>query len=166
MQDPSTSLSNRVELRTASPEDEEFLRLLYFSLRDDLSAMFSDRAQLEQMLLIQYLGQKQTYEREFPAATHDIILLDGEPVGRLLIDRRPDVILGVDLALLPTSRNLGIGTYVLNCLFDEAADRCLPFLLSVVRSNPAIRLYERLGCRADGGNATHLFMRWQRGKEA
>ena len=155
------TLSDRVSLRPAVPDDEDFLRELYFRYRDDLHGVFDDEAQQNQLLLIQYLGQKQTYSQEFPNADNDIVLLDGEPVGRLLIDRKPDHLFGVDILLLPDRRTHGIGTVLLNRLFGECAQRGVPFRLSVARGNPAVRLYERLGCRVEGENETHILMTWE-----
>ena len=148
------------------PDDDAFLSELYFSSRDDLAGVFPDEAQLRQMLMIQYLGQKQTYATRFPDADHDVILLDGEPVGRLMIDRRPEEMFGVDILLLPQSRTRGVGTVILKRLFAEASRRGVPFRFSVVRENPAIRLYERLGCRTEGDTATHLFMVWNETPES
>jgi ribosomal protein S18 acetylase RimI-like enzyme len=111
-------------------------------------------------LLMQYAGQKSTYAAEFPNAKDQVILLDGTPVGRLLLDHRHDSIHGVDIAILRAARNLGAGTAVLVGLFEDCAKKGARFTLSVTKNNPAIRLYERLGCRIDGDNVTHYSMTW------
>ena len=108
---------------------------------------------------MQYTGQNMTYAQEYPMASHYIVLLGDSPVGRLIVDRRTDSIHGVDLSVLPIYRNLGVGTKVLTKLFDECSDRRVPFTLSVIKTNPAVRLYERLGLRIDGDLGTHYSMR-------
>ncbi|HEX6125004.1 MAG TPA: GNAT family N-acetyltransferase [Pyrinomonadaceae bacterium] len=161
MVDRQQTVAEKVVLRpVVLPEDEAFLQHLYFCGRDDLTGVFPDETQLRQMLMIQYLGQKQTYTQEFPDADHDIILFEEQPVGRLMIDRRAEDLFGIDIAVLPRFRTLGIGTAVLRRLFDECSQLGVPFRLSVVKGNPAIRLYERLGCEVEGESATHFFMKW------
>ena len=160
MTESPTSLASRVTLRPVLPDDEPFLQELYFKSRDDLAGLFDDEAQQRQLLMIQYLGQKQSLSNEFPNCDDDIVLFDGKPIGRLMIDRKPDRHFGVDILLLPDSRALGIGTVLLNGLFNECSERGIPFRFSVTRGNPAIRLYERLGCREEVQTATHLLMVW------
>ena len=155
------ALQDRITYRAAGPEDEPFLMELYFSTRDDLAGLFTDQAQLRQMLRFQYDGQRTTYSQMYPEASHDIVLLDEKPVGRFLVDRRRDSILGVDLALVPAARGLGIGTLVLKRVMNECSDRRVPFVFHVLKTNPAKRLYERLGCCVAGEDPTHFYMEWK-----
>ncbi|HUR98116.1 MAG TPA: GNAT family N-acetyltransferase [Pyrinomonadaceae bacterium] len=157
----SEQIQARITLRPAvSPGDDAFLQELYASTRDDLSGVIHDQAELRQLLVMQYNGQKATYSAEFPRASHDIVLLDGEPVGRLIVDRRSDAIHGVDLAILNTYRNLGVGTIVLSNLFQECSEKGLRFIFSVEKTNRAARLYQRLGCRIHQDMGTHFSMIW------
>jgi ribosomal protein S18 acetylase RimI-like enzyme len=152
---------HRIYLRpVVLPDDEAFLQKLYFSTRDDLRGLLGDEQQERQLMLFQYEGQKATYAQEFPESTHDIIFFEDLPVGRLMVSRSDDVIHGVDLAVLPEYRNRGVGTEILKRLFAEAARQKVPFRISVVRSNPAISLYLRLGLRVTGETPTHLIMMW------
>ena len=163
MDDNTQPIANRVTLRpVVAPDDEQFLQELYTNVRDDLVGIFDNEHLERQMLQTQYLGQKMTYESEFPNADHDIVLLDGRPVGRLLVERRHDSVFGVDLAVLSEFRNLGIGTVIVDRLIEEGSQRGVPFIISVVKSNPAFRLYRRLGCNVDGESATHFFLSWGR----
>ena len=67
------------------------------------------------------------------------------PVGRLSVARWRDEIRIVDIALLPPSRNAGIGTAILRDLLAEAAVAHKPVRLHVEKVNSALRLYVRLG---------------------
>jgi predicted acetyltransferase len=161
MQADASSIRERISFRPViMPDDEKFLQDLYAETREDLTAIISDGSQLRQLLLMQYRGQKSTYTAEFPNARDQIVMLDGEPVGRLLLDHRQDSIHGVDIAILRAVRNLGVGSAVLVGLFEECSKKGIRFTLSVMKNNPAIRLYERLGCRIDGDNVTHFSMTW------
>jgi ribosomal protein S18 acetylase RimI-like enzyme len=143
------------------PDDEAFLRDLYIDTRDDLAAFISDQAELRQLLMMQYAGQTATFCAEFPNAKDEIVLLDDQAVGRLMLDHRSDSIHGVDIAVLKSSRNCGVGTCVLEGIFEMCSERGVHFTLNVVKNNPAIRLYERLGCRIDKDNGTHFLMVWR-----
>ena len=87
-------------------------------------------------------GQQQTYVAQFPKADHDIILLDGCAVGRVLVERTENEIRGVDIALLPQHRSAGIGSLVIKNLMAEAEKAGKPFRIQVVKSNRAARLYD------------------------
>lgn len=162
MPEATDQIRKRISFRPAvMPDDEPFLQELYASTRDDLKEFISDEAQLCQLLLMQYNGQKATYSAEFPNAIDQIVLLDGEPVGRLMLDHRDDSIHGVDIAILRSERNRGVGTGVLLGLFEDCARKGIRFTLNVAKGNPAMRLYQRLGCSTDGDNGTHFFMAWR-----
>jgi ribosomal protein S18 acetylase RimI-like enzyme len=159
LKESSREIRERISLRPAiMPDDEPFLQELYASTRDDLNGILPDENQVRQLLLMQYNGQKATYSAEFPNATDEIVMLDGEPVGRLMLDHRPDSIHGVDIAIMRGDRNRGVGTGVLEKLFAECSERGIYFSLNVAKNNPAMRLYERLGCRIVEDNSTHFLM--------
>jgi ribosomal protein S18 acetylase RimI-like enzyme len=162
MSNAQEQIRARITLRPVTlPDDEAFLQELYASTRVDLDEVLSDKAQLRQLLIIQYNGQKATYSAEFPNAEDQIVLFDGEPVGRLMLDHRPGSIHGVDIAVLKEARNQGVGTGVLMAIFEECSATGSLFTISVLRSNPAMRLYERLGFVVDGGSDTHFSMTWR-----
>ena len=159
MKESTDQIRRRISLRPAlMPDDEPFLQELYASTRDDLNGIIPDESQMRQLLMVQYNGQKATYSAEFPNATDQIVMLDGEPVGRLMLDHRRDSIHGVDIAIMKSERNRGVGTGVLEVLFEECTKRGIYFSLNVAKNNPAMRLYERLGCRIAEDNGTHFLM--------
>lgn len=154
-------IDSAITLRPVSlPDDEEFLFELYCSTRDDLAMVPLGEQQKRGILRMQYDAQKIGYAAEYPDLVHYIVLYRSTPAGRLIVERRPSEILGVDLALLSEFRNLGIGTAVLMSLFDKAAETGSAFVFHVLKTNPAIRLYKRLGCTIEGESATHYKMRW------
>jgi ribosomal protein S18 acetylase RimI-like enzyme len=94
---------------------------------------------------MQFAAQNRHFQQFHPKAAFALILRDGAPAGRLYVDRRDDEICVVDIALLPEHRGAGIGTSVLEGLLAEADGAGHRVTLQVARSNPARRLYERLG---------------------
>ena len=158
-QNTAESLEQRIKLRPVTDEDEDFLRELYFSVRDDLKGIFPDEDQVRQLLEIQYKAQAQAYAVQFPGASHDIVMLDGNVVGRVMIDRQPSAFYCVDIALLPEVRSRGIGSVVLKRFVDECSRLGIPFTLRVAKTNRAQRLYERLGFRIEVDEGMHLYMK-------
>lgn len=149
----------RVSLRPVSSDDDEFLfKLFCSSVGNELNALAG--AQRDMLLRMQFNAQVQTYDAEFPKADHQIILLDDKIIGRVLVERAETEHRGVDIALLPEYRSGGIGRMLIQELLDEASRAGKPFRISVVRTNPALHLYDRLGFKITGENLTHYIMEW------
>jgi len=150
-----------VGLRPATPADQEFLRNLFASTRThELALMNCDEKQKEAFIAMQFKAQSQQYVMNYPLAQNSIILWNEDPVGRLLLDRGELELTLVDVALLPTHRGTGIGTCLVQNIVKEAAVAGKPIRLHVLSSNPARRLYERLGFSRTGGDAAYLEMMW------
>lgn len=133
-------------LRPAGPADAEFLFRVYASTRyEELAPLGWPAAQVEAFLRMQFRAQDTHYRTHFPAAAFDVILVAGEPAGRLYVDRRRDEIRVVDISLLPQYRGRGAGTALFGALFAEAAAAGVPVRIHVEALNPARRLYDRLG---------------------
>jgi len=162
MTDEMKNDAMRVTLRPAHPDDEDFLYELYCSTRaHDIGVAGLMPAKQAAILEMQFNGQRQQYEMDFPEADHDIILLEGRPIGRVMVQRTAEQNIGVDIALLPEHRNSGIGGTLINQLLDEARNAGKPFRIHVERLNPAVRLYERLGFRTIGETPTHFLLEWR-----
>jgi ribosomal protein S18 acetylase RimI-like enzyme len=138
-------------LRRCTVADEPFLLRVYGSTRAaELALAGWPVEQRVAFVRSQYEAQRTHYEREFPAADRSIVLVAGEPVGRLVVDRRPDEVRVVDVSLLPEYRGRGVGTALLEELVAEASGTGRPLRLHVRPDNPARRLYLRLGLRVVG----------------
>ena len=151
-----------ITFRPVRPDDEPFLYELYCGTRnEDLAFGGLDSPQQEILLRMQFVAQHRTYEAQYPRADHDIILLEGSPVGRVMVERGDEEIRGVDIALLPAYRSAGIGRAIIQDLLDEARRAGKPFRIQVVRTNRARRLYDRLGFTEIGDTGTHYVMEWR-----
>ena len=152
-----------LRLRPATADDDAFLRRVYASTRaDELDLLGWSEAEKQAFLAMQFEAQDRHYRAHFANARFDVIERDGAPAGRLYVDRAPGEIRIVDIALLPEHRGAGAGSALLRELLAEAAAHGQCVTIHVERSNPARRLYERLGFRveADDG-AVYLFMAWR-----
>ena len=85
-----------------------------------------------------------------------IRLWPGPETGYGFVDRAtPEV----GIAVRPEHRGRGIGTCLLDALFDRASQRHGAVSLSVSADNPAVRLYERLGFEVVAESGDSLTMR-------
>ncbi|HEX8088852.1 MAG TPA: GNAT family N-acetyltransferase [Blastocatellia bacterium] len=150
-----------VTLRHVTPDDETFLYELYkWAHSAELPADHMDANQREFLFRMQFYAQQQTYGAQFPKAEDKIILVNGRPAGRLLVEQREDEIRGVDIALLPEHQSTGVGTLLIQDLMAEAGRAGKPFRIQVVKTNRAARLYERLGLYKTGESGAHYAMEW------
>lgn len=156
----------RLNHRPAAERDDAFLFELYASTRaEELAAWGWSAAQQEPFLRMQWLAQKRGYEARYPSEGHCILEHEGRPVGRLWVFRGEHELRLVDVTLLPAYRGSGLGASVLRTLQEEAAAAGKPLRLHVLRNNPALRLYTRLGFTpvAEAGQGTqepYLALEW------
>ena len=157
--EPLMDEKENISLREATPEDQPFLLEVYASTRlDELEGFGWNEDQKRAFIQMQFLAR----ERSYPRAGNRIILLNGRPVGRMMVDRNETEILLRDIALLTEFRNAGIGSRLIKDLMKEATAARKPILLHVVSTSPAVRLYERLGFArtSDEAEAAYLEMKW------
>jgi ribosomal protein S18 acetylase RimI-like enzyme len=159
--DRSTTISQSITLRPVAPEDSAFTFQVYASTRAaELARTGWLDIQQQAFLKMQFKLQQASYKDKFPEAEDNIILRDGEAIGRIIVDRtHPGEIRGVDVAILPDARNSGVGTYLIQNLLEEASAAGKPFRIQVEKHNEAaFRLYERLGFVHLGESGTHISM--------
>ncbi len=88
-----------------------------------------------------------------------IITLDGTDIGWLQSFLRDDTLFLAQLFVDGALRRQGIGTEVVKGLVEEAARVGRTVTLGVVKTNPALRLYERLGFRTTHEDERKFYMR-------
>ena len=134
---------------------------LYASTRqEEMQRTGWDIATQTLFIKMQFNAMRQGYASMFSAAESSIILFEGKPIGRILVDRPGREIRLVDLALMPDWRDRGIGTGLLQCLQTEARQNGRPVRLQVWKMNRAARLYERLAFLRTGGDEMYDHLEW------
>jgi GNAT superfamily N-acetyltransferase len=161
LKEEAAGQTTSITLRPVAAEDEAFLLKTYGSVRaDELAQVPWSQAQREAFLKMQFDAQQLHYKTHNPEATHDIILLNERPIGRLYVARRGEEIRILDVTVLPEYRNQGTGTAVIKDLIEEAARVGKPLNIYVEFYNPSLRLFERLGFvkvdRPDDDGVNHL----------
>jgi len=154
-----------ITLREATEADSGFLLLLYASTRAaELANTGWDPPTCAAFVRMQFDLQQRSYRLRYPDSTVRLICLgahDGAaPVGRLWTDFGADAVRLIDLSVLPAQRGMGIGTACLRSLLASAAMAGLPVHLQVETTNPARRLYLRLGFAPQEVQGLHLAMQW------
>jgi len=141
-----TSIPPSFDLRPETATDEPLLRALYASTRaDELALVNWDQATRERFIESQFQAQRSGYFEMFPRGEFSIVLVQGVPAGRVVVNRTAFEIRLVDLVIAPALRNRGIGTELTRRLLDESRATSRPVRLHVLTHSPARRLYERLG---------------------
>ncbi|MFM0417764.1 GNAT family N-acetyltransferase [Paraburkholderia aromaticivorans] len=91
--------------------------------------------------------------------TARVICIDGEPAGLLKAHRTGAEWVVVQLQITPALQGRGIGERALHWVLRAAQADALPVTLKVLKGNPAMRLYERLGFEIVGKDERQFYMR-------
>jgi ribosomal protein S18 acetylase RimI-like enzyme len=141
-----TAVEPGVARRPARDDDYDFFARVYASIREEeLAPVPFTPEQKAAFLAQQFAAQTAHYAEHYADAAFEVILVDGEPAGRLIVGRWDREIRIADIALLPLFRGAGVGTRLIRSLIDESETAGKALTIHVERTNPAIRLYERLG---------------------
>lgn len=138
--------------------DEAFVRrapdLAIRAERDDditfLKTLFIACSQLvglvpPEMLDFQAETQRASHRRAYPSAMHRVVEQSGAPIGRAMIDWNADATHLIDIAVLPEARPTRAGRALLNAWLEVADVAGLSATLQVMRNNPALAIYRKLG---------------------
>ncbi len=151
----------QVALRPLTAADEPFALSVYAATRaEELAPVPWSDEQKAAFVAMQFAAQSAHYAQHYTGMSSDVILVDGEPAGRLLVARWREEIRIVDIAVLPAFRGRGAGSDLLAELMDEATEMAKRLSIHVERENRALGLYERLGFRRVGETGVYLRMEW------
>jgi GNAT superfamily N-acetyltransferase len=125
----------QITLRPASTQDFEYCNRLYFA----------GMKKIIEELNLDMAAQAVTFRENWEATQVRIIGVGRSDVGWLQSTMRDDGLFVAQLFVDGPFQCQGIGTAVMNRLIGEAARLDQAVCLAVVKINPALRLYERLG---------------------
>jgi ribosomal protein S18 acetylase RimI-like enzyme len=103
--------------------------------------------------------QRERFDEKFDPALLQIIEYDSRPIGYISVQRPGTEIFLAAIEIAPAFQNRGVGTQLISNLLNEADQSRLPLRLSVLKVNPARRLYERLGFQCIAETTTHFVMK-------
>ena len=135
-----------ITLREETAEDQLFLLEVYASTRGQEMALvpWSDERRAA-FVRSQFDAQHSYYQAQFPDASYQVIMVEGERAGRVYVLRESEAIRILDLTLLPQHRNSGVGTSLIREILAEADQAGRPVNIWVENFNPSLKLFERLG---------------------
>ena len=155
------SQERKISLRPVEQADDEFLLSVYASTRaDELARVPWPPEQKEAFVRMQFEAQKRHYAAQYPKATHDIICVDGAPVGRLYLSRGADEFHILDITVLPQHRNSGTGSFLIRELLEEAKKSGKPVRIYVESFNPSLQLFSRLGFQKVEETGFQFLLQW------
>jgi GNAT superfamily N-acetyltransferase len=153
--------SRILSFRAVVGEDGPFLLEVYGSTRDEELALTNwDEQQRYAFLKMQLDAQHIHYRGQYLTAEYLLILLDGNPVGRLYIADIQNEIRIMDVTVLPAHRGTGIGTALVKDLMVLSSEKRKPLAIYVESFNRSLGLFERMGFVRSGENGYSLLLRW------
>jgi ribosomal protein S18 acetylase RimI-like enzyme len=139
-----------IQVRAARPADMEFARALYFETM---------RGMIEPLFGWDQRRQEESFAGWFDLQQASIIMADRRDVGWMQTrTTEGEVFLG-SLYVIPEMQRHGIGTHVLRELIAQSTRSSKPLTLAVMKNNPAIQLYERLGFQLTREDRYKFYMR-------
>lgn len=163
---PSSLAARGVTLRHRREDDTDFIRDVYVSYRwDEVAAS----GWPEPMRLAFLHDQFRLQERHYGSSSYDgaawgIVEVEGQRAGRLFLLHADAELRIVDIAFLPVFRNRGLGSALLAAVQEQARGLGVSKAsIYVEQTNPALRLYERLGFRRVDTHGIYHLMEWQVG---
>jgi len=140
-----------IAFRPASARDFDYCAKLYLS-----SMETATRPHLE--MAARVAGFRERWD----AQQVRIVRRDGADIGWLQVAPDGDALFLKQLFVEAPLQRRGIGTDVMHRLIDEAARAGRAVTLGVVKTNPALRLYERLGFALTHEDARKFYLRRER----
>lgn len=103
--------------------------------------------------------QRRRLSERFDGRPRQVIEVDGESVGVLEVEERPDQLYVALIEITPAWQGRGIGGEILRWLARRAEESQRPLRLYALKANPrALAFYERHGLRIVGTEELRLLM--------
>ena len=138
------------QLRPATQQDFSFTRELYInSMQPLLSALGAWNADEIDTAFMGY----------FIASEIEIVERDGHEIGWLQVSETEKELCLDQIYLMQEARGMGIGSQLINKVISTAKEKSLDVTLSLIKGNPSLALYRRLGFRLVDEDSTKFHMR-------
>ncbi len=135
-----------IQLRPVEEKDTAFIEAVYRSTREaELNLTNWSEYQKSAFINMQSTAQLTDYKTKFPGARFQVIIYNKKDAGRFFTCETEDDIRLLDITILPEFIGKGIGTNLLHRLIQRSNKVQKKISLHVIASNPALKLYQRLG---------------------
>jgi len=139
----------RIAVRPARAEDFDFCADLYFG----------EMGRIIRELNLDLAKQAANLRQRWDAQQVRIITLDDVDIGWVQSMVEGDALFLGQLFVAPAHQGRGVGTTIVRRLIEEATRARRAVTLGVVKTNPALRLYQRLGFRTTREDDRKFYMR-------
>ena len=138
-----------IAMRPALSSDFDYCRCLYFA---EMEWIINE-------LHLDLCAQEEGFRQQWNPMQVRIITLDGADVGWVQTIRQEEALFLGQIIIERWFQRKGVGTEIMKRLIADAAQLGLPLLLSVVKINPAQRLYRRLGFQVTHEDDRKFYMK-------
>ena len=135
----------QTSLRPSSQDDLPWLDLFYES-------------QMRPFVERTHTWNSGVFSENFDAEETSIITYCSEDVGMLKVKRHEDHIYLADILIKPEFQGRGFGTALISELISESKLKNIPLKLRVLKVNPALELYTKLGFSIESENDHAVFL--------
>lgn len=146
----------QITLRPARTQDFDYCESLYFA----------GMGRIIQELKLDMSAQIAGFRQQWELAQVRIIKFGGADIGWLQSTTRGDTLFLAQLFVDVSFQRRGIGSEVMRRLIAEATQASQAMTLGVVKINPALQLYKRLGFRITHEDDRKFYMKRDQGVEA
>lgn len=106
------------------------------------------------------LFQHHSFHDNLPAASFTIATRENVDIGAYSVLEKKDHFWLEMVLVLPEKQNAGVGSFLLTQVQQRASKREQPVRLSVLKVNPALRFYQRLGFQVTGQDQWSYKLEW------
>jgi GNAT superfamily N-acetyltransferase len=138
-----------ISLRPATADDLPFARGLYYGTMRTITDRLPD---------FDMAAHDARFVERFALAEVRIVMRGGRDIGWLQVAESADEIFLKQLFLEPASQRQGIGTGLVRDLIERGRLTGKPVRLGVVKMNPALALYRRLGFAVTSEDDVKFYM--------
>ena len=127
-------------------KDTAFIEAVYRTTREaELNLTNWSEHQKSAFITMQSAAQLAEYKTKCPGARFQVIIYNKKNAGRFFTCENENEIRLLDITILPEFSGKGMGTNLLHRLIQRSNKVQKKISLHVIASNPALKLYQRLG---------------------
>lgn len=104
--------------------------------------------------------QQEYFKSKFSPDKYKIIVVNEKDIGVISVLNNVGEIFIDLIEIMPEYQNRGLGTAILNEIIDNAKSNDFTIRLQVLKINPAINFYKRLGFIVSSETHTHFVMEY------
>ena len=139
-----------IDFRQATEEDFDFLYAMHIATMKDY---------VDQTWGWDNAFQESLFRERYIPNQIQVITFDGKDIGMISLEERDEDVFLRAIEIISSHQGQGVGARIIQAIIDDAASKKKPVSLSVLKVNPAKKLYERLDFSTIEETDTHFIMK-------